>query len=101
MPPCLYRPCFRAQRGPCVTNIPSPFPPKLTEHALLEQRERAAADVVKVLALVKAEIARARALLDRIGREQSVDPHQHKRHALVAPRLDPQLGSTLFEVPKS
>jgi hypothetical protein len=85
-----------SRQGTIVTNFPDPVPPKLSEHSLLEQRERAAADLVKVLEQVRAEIARARALLDRIGREQTIDLHRGERQALLAPRIDAKAGSTSF-----
>jgi hypothetical protein len=40
--------------------------------AIIEQRERAAADIVKVLEQTKAELARARELLMRLSRRASV-----------------------------
>jgi len=42
--------------------------------AIIEQREQAAADIVKVLEQTKAELARAQELLTRLSRRPSASP---------------------------
>jgi len=76
-----------------VANIP---PPQLPHRSLLAQRERVTADIVKVLGQVRAEIARARAILDRLGRERNADVQMTERRTTLMPHVDTKLGSTLF-----
>jgi hypothetical protein len=76
-----------------VANVPSP---QLSDRSLVEHRERVAADIVKVLGQVRAEIARARAILDRLGRERNADVHRSERRPLLIPHVDTKLGPTLF-----
>jgi hypothetical protein len=70
---------------------------KLTQNALLEQRERAAADLVKVLTQVKEELARARELLARIGRERNGDLPRLPRRMPLLSRGDNKLGPAAFQ----
>jgi hypothetical protein len=81
--------------------------PKSGPDPVLERREQAAADLVKVLTQVRAELARAQALLARIARERSAKPvsadiaqtFRVEQEPLqpLAPQIERTLANTLFE----
>jgi hypothetical protein len=68
-----------------------------TNDPVVEQREQAAAHVVKVLENVRAELARAEALLERLSRERPGGGRpltEPTRHSL---RIRNKLAETLFD----
>ncbi len=79
------------------------IPSQIRQDPVLERRERAAADVVRVLEQGRAELARAQALLARIAQERNFDPAPPRPPygpvRSLAPKLDRTLADTLFAPP--